>query len=377
MTDRFWSSEEYDERAHHLYNEGDYDGALETLKEGLALYPNAVDLYVGLGYARLAREEFAWARAAFDRALGLDPGHEDGMVGMGEVLLRLGATEQALRLFRTVEGMGFEDDVELMLTMGRALYREGLYPRARDIFTRLAAARPDCADAVACVGYALHRMGDEVGAARQLRRALRAAPELYEARVYLGHLLYDRGDGEGALREFERVPPPEHWDPLALHRLLDLKTSVLCWSREDPRLEPWQTRLDELEFWEDDPTERLLAEVEAQVMGADPLWRLRDENQLELFGVAAENEDSEGQAEVEVRLRGGRRFRGSWTGVVRQMRDEAGFGHEGVVDYMRRIAEGWHEQFGVDVPFSDPERFLRAAAAAELLSIEASDEPSE
>lgn len=371
MTDRFWSSEEYDERAHHLYNEGDYDGALETLKEGLALYPNAVDLYVGLGYARLAREEFAWARAAFDRALGLDPGHEDGMVGMGEVLLRMGATEKALGLFRTVEGMGFEDDVELMLTMGRALYREGLYPMARDIFTRLAAARPDCADAVASVGYALHRMGDELGAARHLRRALRAVPDLYEARIYLAHLLYDRGDGEGALREFERVPPPEHWDPLALHRLLELKVSVLRWNRDDPRLEPWQFRLNELDFWEDDPTERLLAEVEAQVLGRDPLWHLRDENQLELFEAGTESSGAGG--EVEVRLRGGRRFRGTWAGVVRQMRDEAGFGHEGLIDYMRRIAEGWHEQLGVAIPFSDPEQFLRAAASEKLLTIDRSE----
>ena len=61
MPERFLSSEEYDEQAHKLYNDGDYDGALDVLKEGLALYPNAVDLCVGLGYARLAREEYAWA----------------------------------------------------------------------------------------------------------------------------------------------------------------------------------------------------------------------------------------------------------------------------------------------------------------------------
>jgi tetratricopeptide (TPR) repeat protein len=267
--------------------------------------------------------------------------------------------------------MGFEDDVELMLTMGRALYREGMYPQSRDIFARLAAARPDCAEAVASVGYALHRLGDEVGAARQLRRALRAAPDLHEARVYLGHLLYDRGDGEGALREFERVPPPEHWDALAVHRLLDLKVSVLRWSREDPRLEPWNRRLEELEVWEEDPTERLLAEVEARVLGRDPLWRLQDENQLELFD--AGGGDAWEEPEVEVGVRGGRRFRGTCLEVVRQWRDEAGFGHEGLTDYMRRVAEGWHEQFGVEVPFSDPGRFLRAAADAGLLSLEELD----
>ena len=57
MTDPFLSSEEYDERAHALYNEGKYDEALAVLREGLALYPQAVELHVGLGYARLARED--------------------------------------------------------------------------------------------------------------------------------------------------------------------------------------------------------------------------------------------------------------------------------------------------------------------------------
>ena len=63
MATPFLSSEEYDERAHQLYNEGQYDEALSVLREGLVLYPNSVELHVGVGYAQLAREEFAWARA--------------------------------------------------------------------------------------------------------------------------------------------------------------------------------------------------------------------------------------------------------------------------------------------------------------------------
>ena len=37
MAERFLSSEEYDEHAHKLYNDGDYEAALEMLKEGLSL----------------------------------------------------------------------------------------------------------------------------------------------------------------------------------------------------------------------------------------------------------------------------------------------------------------------------------------------------
>src|SRR5690606_11457285 len=140
-----------------------------------------------------------------------------------------------------------DDDIELLLTMGRALYRESLWAESRDLFARAAAVRPDSAEAAASLGYALHRLGDEVGAGRQIRRSLRLDPDLHEARVYLGHLLYDRGDWEGALREFERVPPGEHWDALAVWRILELKRALWQIEAGDPRLTHWERRLHELE----------------------------------------------------------------------------------------------------------------------------------
>ena len=81
MSEAFLSSDEFDEQAHQLYNEGRYDDALSVLKEGIALYPHAVELHIGMAYAHLAREEFAWSRRSFDNALGLDPDHEDGLAG--------------------------------------------------------------------------------------------------------------------------------------------------------------------------------------------------------------------------------------------------------------------------------------------------------
>lgn len=365
MAEYFLSSEEYDEQAHKLYNDGDYDGALEMLKEGLTLYPHAVDLYVGLGYARLAREEFAWARQAFEQALVLDPAHEDGLVGLGETLLRFGEHQRALDLFGEVRELGYGEDVDLLLTMGRALYREGLYTQARDVFSKAAALRPDLPEAVASLGYALHRLGDEVGACRQIRRALRVDPDLLEARVYLGHLLYDRGDWEGALREFERVPPQSHWDSLAVWRIIELKRVLWQMDEDDPRLGPWEGRLQALEN-DDDPIDRLLAEVEAH-MGVGPLPH--DENQLELF------ESRSGDHEIHhVRLTDGHAFQGTWHEIVRQMRDHAGFSHETVGHYMRRLAERWHEQAGLEIPFKDPESFLRAAIQAGLVNLEDEDD---
>jgi len=361
--DRFLSSEEYDEKAHRLYNDGDYDGALEMLREGLSLYPNAVELYVGLGYARLAREEFAWARRSFHQALGLDPTHEDGLVGMGEVLLKLGEHARAFACFREVQEMGFDEDVELMLTMGRALYREGLYAQAQDIFSKTVSVRPDFAETVAALAYCLHRMGDEVEASRHLRRALRLDPDLHEARIYLGHLLYDRGDWEAALREFERVSPQNHWDSLAVWRIIELKRALWEMEAGDSRLIPWEERLEELESALD-PVDLLLAEIEASAMSDDP-FGAPDLGQLELFKAS----DVPDRSHL-VRLPDGQLLRGTWLEIVRQMRDLAGFSHEPISQYMKRLAERWHEQRGVEVPSTDPVSFIRVAIEAGLLTLE-------
>src|SRR5438105_403629 len=69
MATPFLRSEEYDERAHQLYNEGQYDEALSVLHEGLVLYPDSVQLHVVVVYAQLAREDYAWARISLANIL--------------------------------------------------------------------------------------------------------------------------------------------------------------------------------------------------------------------------------------------------------------------------------------------------------------------
>ena len=161
MPTPFLSSEEYDERAHQLYNEGQYDEALDVLREGLGLYPNSVELHIGVGYAHHAREDYAWARRSFEEALVLDPDHEDALAGLGETLLKFGQHENALRSFNHTLELGYQDDVELMLQIGRALFREGLIEESKQFFEIAAQQTPDAAEAVSCIGYAEHRLGND------------------------------------------------------------------------------------------------------------------------------------------------------------------------------------------------------------------------
>jgi tetratricopeptide (TPR) repeat protein len=376
MSDPFLSSDEYDERAHQLYNEGQYDEAIDTLREGLRLYPHAVELHVGMGYARLAREEYAWARASFEEARGLDPDHEDTLAGLGEVLLKFGERGAALGCFERVLALGFQDDHDLMLQIGRALFREAVLDQARRFFEGALNAHPDSADAAACVGYAAHRLADEGGSLHWLRRALELDPSLAEARIYLANLLYDRGEYEAALFHLERTGPEEHFDALAIWRLVELKKSVYRLGDDDPELLPWHERLNEL-AGDAAPEDLVLAEIEAM----RPDGQIRDPRQLELFGTlltelqGMRNKGgiggTSGNGETHrVSTVAGATYVGTWEEIVRQMKDDAAEWAAGSLEeYMEASAKRWRKQTGIAIPATDPESFLRAGADAGVLRI--------
>ena len=386
MATPFLSSEEYDERAHQQYNEGQYDDALTTLREGLALYPNSVELHIGVGYARLAREEYAWARRSFEEALVLEPEHEDALAGLGETLLKFGLEEAALRCFKRTLELGYADDLDLMLQSGRALFREAsardkreLFSASLEFFEVAVQQAPDSAEAIACVGYAQHRLGDDDASIASLRRSLQADNEHAEARIYLANILYDRGDYEAALYHFERTSTEEHWDELGIWRLIELKRAAYKLEEHDPDLKPWEDRLAEL-GGELDDIDELFIEVDGAVAGESGEVEVA-RGQLELFGTllsslagtkAEESRAPRNDREPhEVHTRDGRQLTGSWEEIVRSLQhvDAEGGRDISLEVFMSRMAKRTFRETGVRVPHHDVELFVRAHADAGLLRI--------
>jgi tetratricopeptide (TPR) repeat protein len=367
MPTPFLSSEEYDERAHQLYNEGEYDDALDVLREGLRLYPHAVELHVGVGYARLAREEFVWARKSFEEALVLDPEHEDALAGLGETLLKFGQQAGALKNFRRILELGYRDDVELMLQAGRALFREGLIEAAQEFFDITVQQTPDSAEAVACVGYAQHRIGDDDAAITTLRRALQLDGDHAEARIYLGNILYDRGEYEAALYHLDQTAPEDHWDELGIWRLMELKKTVYRLAEDDPELKPWDARLNELAGDSDD-IDDMLAEIE-QKATEDAQSEAR--GQLELFG-ALLTDLAAGKRDTEMHrvLRDGQEYIGTWDEILTEMHDaHVALSGRSLSEFMMTEARRAQSISGMQIPTGDAESFIRGSADAGLLRI--------
>ena len=366
MPTPFLSSEEYDERAHQLYNDGQFDDALAVLREGLALYPTAVELHVGVGYARLAREEYAWARRSFEEALVLDPDHEDALAGLGETLLKFGQQDAATRSFRRILELGYQDDLDLMLQAGRALFKEGLIEDAQQFFDIAVQQAPDMAEAVAMVGYAQHRLGDDDSAIVTLRRALQLDGDHADARIYLGNILYDRGEYEAALYHLDRTAPDDHWDELGIWRLVELKKTIYRLRDDDPELTPWDARLAEL-HGEPDDIDEMLAEIESR-MNESP----EGKSQLELFGALLNDLVDVKRDAVQHRVitDEGHSFDGTWEEIVSEMRDASTVAQgRSIQEFMLSEARRQYAVTGMLIATTDPESFIRGSADAGLLRI--------
>ena len=370
MSDPFLSPDEFAERAHQLYNQGLYEEAIDELKQAIAQYPHAVELHLGLAYVQLALEEFAWARSGFEEALALDADNEEALAGLGEALLKLGDRAGALQCFDRVLQLGFRDDHDLMLQIGRALFRENMLRHSRGFFEIAVERHADSSEAAACLGYAAHRLGDEEQALYWLRRALDLDPAHAEARIYLGNLLYDRGEYEASLFHFEQTEPADHYDELALWRTIELKKSIYRLSGDDPELAPWQRQLADV-VGEQDVVDRLLTEV----ANIQPDGSVKDPRQIELFGTLLTElqgmQQHRSPADLHrVRTAGGVTYAGTWEEIVFQMKmDDRDGVNASLQQYMERVSRRSRLRMGVVIPSSDAQSFLQGVAAAGLLQI--------
>jgi Tfp pilus assembly protein PilF len=323
-----------------------------------------------MGYAELAREEVAWARRSFTRALVLEPDHEDALSGYGETLLRLGDRKGAVAAFDRILALGFQEDHDLMMQLGRALFRDGLLAPAYRFFDLAAAAEPECEEAAACMGYVTHRLGRESAAIYWLRRALEIDAEFAEARIYLANLLYDRGESGAALRHLEKTAADEHYDEIGLYRTIELKKTFYRLAEDDRSLRPWQERLAELAPMPD-PTEDLLAELES----TQPDGSLRDPHQLELFGtlLVEPHQMQRRPSRIDhhiVATLSGQTLRGTWDEILEQLKaSEQAKLDQSMYDFMAELAQRGKQETGVTIPLTSAEAFIRGTAEAGELRI--------
>jgi len=116
----------------------------------------------------------AEARAAYERALAIDPDHADAHVNLGCLEHEAGRLAEAERHYRAALALR-PDDATAAFDLGVVLEDLGRLEEARAAYERALAADPGSADAHYNLARLHDRLGDPAGAIRHLRayRALR------------------------------------------------------------------------------------------------------------------------------------------------------------------------------------------------------------
>ena len=173
--------------------------------------PSASILY-RLGSLLVKTGQAAKARAAYERALALQPDLSEASNDLGTLLAESGDLPAAIERFRAALE-ATPDYPDALNNLGYALLLTGRPQDARDRYERALKLQPDLPEALNNLGLILGQQGDLAGAEPCFRKALQKRPGYGEAANNLALVFVARHQPEEAislLREFlERNPASE------------------------------------------------------------------------------------------------------------------------------------------------------------------------
>jgi len=229
------------------------------------------ELYLALGEACVAEEDYACARDAYVRALELEPALTSARIGLGEMYARMGQYDRAVEEYeralpRTKErarvltlfglayqGLGeYDRAVEAFNeairedpkgeaaydNLAAALLWRGEYERAIELCTEVLQMQPDRATVRFNLGVAYEGLGAYGQAEASYMRALNLDPHMWQAAMKLGTLYVGQGASEEAVSAFRRAiaampDAPEPYNALAwLYAERGVRLDEALWSAQ-------------------------------------------------------------------------------------------------------------------------------------------------
>jgi Flp pilus assembly protein TadD len=172
--------------------------AVEAFERAAQANPSASTLY-RLGTLLAKTGETARARAAFERALALQPDLAQANNDLGALLAQNGDTEGAIARFRAALATTPEYP-DALNNLGYALLITGHDQEARTLYEKALALQPDFPEALNNLGMLFGRAGEFDRAERYFRDALAKRGEYGEAANNLALVLVARGQREAAIQ---------------------------------------------------------------------------------------------------------------------------------------------------------------------------------
>jgi Tfp pilus assembly protein PilF/peroxiredoxin len=184
-----------------LMDQGLDAAAVVAFERAAQANPDASTLY-RLGTLLAKSGEPGRARAAYERALVLQPALSEALNDLGALQAQAGDLEGAVSRFRAALAAA-PDYPDALNNLGYALLVMGRGEEAKGLYERAIALQPDFPEALNNMGLLLGRAGDLDGAERYFRAALARRDTYGEAAGNLALVLVNRGQTEAATQLLE------------------------------------------------------------------------------------------------------------------------------------------------------------------------------
>jgi len=177
--------------------------AMAVFERVAKLDPTAITLY-NLGTLYLKRGNPLGARAAFERALEMQPESAEASNSLGALLAQSGEVPAAIERFRAAL-QARPDFPDALNNLGFALFQTGQAPQAFELYEKALALQPGFPEALNNLGIFFGRQGDLDRARTYFQQAVEKRPSYAEAANNLALVLGAQGDAEGAITVLQRA----------------------------------------------------------------------------------------------------------------------------------------------------------------------------
>ncbi|HQR71465.1 MAG TPA: PEP-CTERM system TPR-repeat protein PrsT [Burkholderiaceae bacterium] len=198
---------------------GDSAKALQTAQALTKKQPNSALAYQVLGAVHGSRREYAAARAAFDRALAIDPVYLPAAASLAKLDLADGKPAEARGRFEAVVAKDPKNEQALLALAEIMVRMRAPVSEVEAVLKRAVAAKPESPSArVALIGIYLqgNRSREALAAAQEASAALGQDPRVMDA---LGRAQLAAGDTNQAIETFNRLSAAQPKSPAPLVRL--------------------------------------------------------------------------------------------------------------------------------------------------------------
>ena len=180
--------EDFD-KGYALFEQGNYNGAIEVYNQVLVDYPDAYIVNMSIGDCHFKMEDYAKAAEFYLKVLDKEPENHEVIMAIGNCYSNLGEDEKALEWYKKIEMDNIKDPV-VLYNIGIYFQNSGQVDEAIIYYQKALEIKEDALDVIYQYGLALLAKQNNAAALAEFEKYLKFDPDSERAEQVKGFIAY-------------------------------------------------------------------------------------------------------------------------------------------------------------------------------------------